>query len=257
MTGRLMFLLVAVLWTSSLTAAEQYERRLIPVAVGLAPGAFGSTWSTRVEAAHTGIHIVGDMDNMPKSIGNFQPHGIFPLPSEQEPPGAILYVLKDVAELVHISARIVQTGASLHEETPIPVVREGDFAARTLYFLQLKNSADERVRLRVYSLDLDHPDPAVRVRVQATWLGALRGWTFVYDQVHQLDVRQKQTFFDGQIFFLRSLAAEISLDGILDTLPEDAQIAVSVLPASENLRIWAMLSETSNSTQRVRVVPPQ
>jgi hypothetical protein len=242
-------------------AAAEYERRLIPVTVVLAPGAFGTTWTTRVAAVQeleTGVDIIGDTNAMPGSVGRSQPYRLFPPPSENEPPGSILYVPKEAADQVHISARIVRTGGGATEETVLPIVSEDEFVAHTLYFLQLTKSAHERLHLRGYSFDLDHPSPIVRIRVQATWLGSTEGWTFVYDQLHTLNVQQKEVTpsVGGETFALRPLAIDFPLDPILRSLPEGAEVAVSLLPATPGLRIWGMVSETNNVTQRVRIALP-
>lgn len=255
------FLVVIVSLSCALvTNASEYERRLIPITVTETPGAFGTRWTTRVSAVQelqTGVEIVGDLNDLPGSVGGSQPYRILPLPSQDEPPGSIVHVPKDAAQAVHIGARLLQRGAIASEETVLPVVAEHDFVSRTRYFEQLSNDPAERVHLRAYSLDLQHPDPAVRVRVQATWVGATAGWSFIYDAVHPLTVLQKQTTsLEGETFALRPLALELSLDAILDTVPEHADIAISVMPASEGLRIWAMVSETNNVTQRVRISLP-
>jgi hypothetical protein len=71
-----------------------------------------------------------------------------------------------------------------------------------------------------------------------------------------LSARQKFVVFDSRVFERRPLALEVPLDPILESIPEGALVAISVLPASEDLRIWAILSETNNTTQRVRISVP-
>jgi hypothetical protein len=241
--------------------AGEYERRLIPLTVVLAPGAFATTWTTRVAAVQeleTAVEILGDTPDMPGSVGRSQPYRLFPLPSVNEPPGSILYVPRDAAGQVHVSARVVRTGEGVSEETVLPVVSEDEFVDRTLYFLQLTAKAEERIHLRAYSLDVTHPEPFVRVRVQATWTGSRDGWAVVYDQLHALTAQQKQTSpgAGGETYPLRPLSVELSLEPVLRNLPEGAELAVSVRPVAEGLRIWALLSETNNATQRVRVALP-
>lgn len=254
----------AGIWFSLALGAAEYQRRLVPVTVVGAPGAYGTRWTTRVIAVQEledGTEIVGDMSlDIPPGLGGSQPYRVFPLPSENEPPGSILYVPKDFATLVHISAQVEQTGPTANEPAVLPVVSEEEFVGHTLYFPQLTKDSRERLHLRVYSLDLEHPIPAVRVRVQANLASPMTGWTFVYDEVHLLSALQKFTTSlenGGGNFALRPLSSQLSLDHILTAVPEGADLAVSVMPASENLRIWAMLSETNNTTQRVRVLLPE
>ena len=205
------------------------------------------------------MEIVGDLTlDVPRGKGRSQPYNVFPMPSEGGPPGAILHVRKDVADKVHISTRLYlrQNSVVFQDSAVLPVVSEREFVDHTLYFLRVVNDEDERVHLRVYSLDLNHRNPVVRVRVQASWLAT--AWHLIYDQVYFLEVRQGERIpgDGGPPFPLRPLAIELSLDSIFDTVPAGADIAVSVLPAAPDLRIWAMLSETNNATQRVRIALP-
>jgi hypothetical protein len=93
------------------------------------------------------------------------------------------------------------------------------------------------------------------VQVQAAPNGI---WKFIHDEVYRLSVRQKeQRLADGTTIPLRSLAVEFLLDPILRTVMEETEIAISVRPATQNLRIWALLSEANISTQRVRLSTPE
>jgi hypothetical protein len=250
-----------ILAYAALAPAAEYERRLIPIVVSLAPGAYGSVWRTRVTAVQElkdGAEIVGDMTlDVPPWLGGSQPYGVFPLLSDHEPPGAILHVRKDVAPAIHISARLEQRGSSELEEFPIPVVAEDDFVNHTLYFMPLTRRTDRRMHLRVYSLDVERETAAVRVRIQARL--PIAGWSFVYDEVHPLGVEQKTmtSIEGGEPLPLRPFAIEMLLDSLLAELPPDTELAVSVLPADEGLRIWGIVSETDNATHRVRLTLPQ
>lgn len=238
--------------------AAEYERRLIPVAVVFAPGSHGTLWTTRTKAVQeleSGTEIVGDLTmDVPPWIGGSQPYTIFPSASEHEPPGALMHVRKDVAHAIHISARLLQHGPGAErQETPIPVVSEDEFVNRTLYFFPLARRTDRRMHLRVYSLDVERATAAVRVRIQAR---LPNGWSFIYDTVHSLDVEQKTrtSIEGGEPLPLRPFAIELLLDSLLGDIPPDTELAVSVLPADEGLRIWGIVSETDNTTQNIRLV---
>jgi hypothetical protein len=176
---------------------DGYERRLIPIAVSDLHGAFGSVWSTVVYVVQegTGRVIIGpDYVGLPIAFGNSLPHVLGPPPTQNEPPGSIFYVPKVAAEGIHISARLLQKGSDPPEEVTIPVVSEDEFVNGTRYFSNFRNSRNERVHLRVYSLDLERPDASVRIRVQAD-LPA--GWTFIHDDEYKLDVKQRYTSLLG------------------------------------------------------------
>jgi hypothetical protein len=254
-------LLIALLTFAyaALAPAAEYERRLVPVAVVMAPGAHGTLWTTRAKAVQEleeGTEIVGDLTlDVPPWIAGGQPYNVFPSSTDREPPGAIMHVRKDVAHAIHISARLLQHGPGReHEETAIPVVGEDEFVNHTLYFMPLTRRSDRRVHLRVYSLDVERATAAVRVRIQAPL--PFRGWTFIYDTVHALDVHQKTRtpMEGGDPLPLRPYAIEMLLDPLVADLPPDTELAVSVVPADEGVRIWGIVSETDNTTQQIRLV---
>jgi hypothetical protein len=134
-------------------------------------------------------------------------------------------------------------------------VSEDEFVNGTRYFSNFRNSRNERVHLRVYSLDLERPDASVRIRVQAD-LPA--GWTFIHDDEYKLDVKQRYTSLLGpdNLVEQRPLALEVLLDPILRDVPDNADIAVSVKPVND-LNVWAILSETNIGTNRVRASLPE
>lgn len=243
---------------ASLASAAEYERRLVPIAVGLAPGAHGTLWTTRavaVEETTNGVEIVGDISlDVPPGVGGSQPYHIALLTSDHEPPGAVLHVPKQFAPLIHVSARLLQHGPGAErQETPIPVVSEDEFVSHTIYFVPLTRRTNRRMHLRVYSLDVERATAAVRVRIQAR---LPNGWSFIYDTVHSLDVEQKTrtSIEGGEPLPLRPFAIELLLDSLLGDIPPDTELAVSVLPADEGLRIWGIVSETDNTTQNIRLV---
>jgi hypothetical protein len=255
----ILIVFLAVTVCSAAFAAEGYERYLVPIAAAQ-HGAYGTFWYTRASAVHEGpepIAIVGaEWVEIPiNPYYNSTPHPLALLHTSHEPPGALLYVPVEFAAQVHILPRLQRwEGLEIVDEIPIPVVGEGAFRDQTRYFGVLTKTAAERIHLRVYSLDLAHPAPHVRVRVQV--IVPQKGWDFVYDEVHLLSAEQKFVVYESQVFERRPLALELLLDPILEPFPEGSRVAVSVLPASEGLRIWAMLSETNNTTQHVRVSTP-
>ncbi|HEX2836062.1 MAG TPA: hypothetical protein VHW00_23860 [Thermoanaerobaculia bacterium] len=241
--------------------AIDYERRLIPIAAGPTPGAFGTIWATNTMAvgeSSTEIEIVGVLPTrIPPGYGHSYPGNVALPTSVNEPPGTILYIPGDASGALHISAELEErqlTGTA----TQLPVVKEHEFLARTRYFLHLEKRAGARIHLRVYSLDLSHVAPNVRIRIQANTLPSSNPWIFVYDSVHTLSAKQ-QTMTDvaGTITVaIRPLAIELPLDALLRDVPDGVELAVSVVPASEDLKIWAMVSETDNASQRVSLRTP-
>jgi hypothetical protein len=260
---RLLFAaLIAWPAVASPLAIADYERQLIPVTVVLARGTFDTVWLSRITAVYEGesVTVVGpEYLGLVWNFGKSQPMPLFPLPSTNEPPGSIFYIPKTAVAQTHLSARIYRLDSRTNqtiEQLPMPVVPEAQFDAHTLYFSGLKNDSAERVHLRVYSLDLEHFDPRVRVRVQSSLPGGPppnSSWAFRYDGVYWLSVEQKYVEYEGQFFPRRPLALELSLDRILSSIPAGSDLAISVVPLASDFRIWAMVSETNNVTQRVRL----
>jgi hypothetical protein len=260
---RKLLVLIALCSILPLSAAgqsglEAYERRLIPITASNVPGPFGTKWSTLVWVVQEGEggRLIGGPEyvGLPVGGGNSNPYGLSPPPTGNEPPGGIMYVPREAAALIHISARLYEHGSLPAQEIPLPVVTEDEVVNQTRYFAGLANNSSERVHLRVYSLDLDRPNAAVQVRVQAQLSGGTR---FIYDQEYPLQVQQRYTSLFGRepFFPIRPLAVEVLLDPILRQAPDGVEIAVSVKPV-DDLRVWAVLSETNMVTQRVRVSLP-
>lgn len=253
MTFRRIQFLLAIL-IATLVHAQEYERRLIPLAALGTPGAFGTVWNTRVTAVAEGdlTELVGFIvTSVPPGVGSSQPQPLVVPRSVAEPPGTIAYIPAGASARVHLTA-IVEERSGSHEEISIPIVRERAFTNETGYFLDLTRRPTRRLTLRVYSLDLTAADAQVRVRIQVNQPPYLRPWEFVYDQAHRLLALQRlMSDYQGTVSLpVRPLALEIGLDALLRDVPEGAELAVSVVPIGE-LRIWSMLSETDGVTQRV------
>jgi hypothetical protein len=237
-------------------AAAQFERRLAPIAVTGTLGAFSSSWTTRATVlAEQGVEIVGLLPvNVPPGFSGSIPQLAVLPPSENEPPGTILYIPADRAQGVHVST-VLRRGSS-NDLTFLPVVREQEFTSAARFFMQLKKEEGKRLRLRVYSLDLEHSTPTVRLRIQSSYPLTDQPWTVALDSVITLTARQKMmTDYQGTVSLpVRPLAVEVSLDDLLTSVPAGADLAVSVVPTTD-LRIWAFVSQTDNATQAVEIVP--
>ncbi|MGN6187051.1 MAG: hypothetical protein ACTHQM_25730, partial [Thermoanaerobaculia bacterium] len=136
--------------------------------------------------------------------------------------------------------------------------RESDFLPRRSYFMDIQKQAQARIYLRVYSLNLDHPHPHVRVRVQANYEPYSTPWETVYDETHALTAKQRiWTDWQNTVAVpIRPLALQIQIDPLIASLPDNAEIAISVSPAASDLAIWPMVSVTDNVTQRFRLLLP-
>jgi hypothetical protein len=240
--------MVAYCADASNTAAAVFERRLIPIVAAGQAGVSGSSWSVRVFGVSeaTPHELLGVKYFFPlPGVGRIPMQLAIPV-SEEEPPGSIVYVPSRAAETIHLSAELFER-SSAAQPVALPVVPEREFYASTRYHLGLLRTRDNRVMLRVYSLDLDTVQPAVRVRLQSEALPDLDGgWEFFYERDHLLSVEQKMMpdYEETMTVPVRPLALELPLDALLANVPEGAEFAVSVVPLN-GLRIWSMLSETN------------
>lgn len=246
-----LFLAIAI---ATCLQAQEYERRLIPLAAGGTPGAFGTIWNTRVTAVGEGplTELVGFIvTSVPPGVGSSQPQPLVVPRSVAEPPGTIAYIPAVASDRIHLTA-VVEERSGSHEEITIPVVRESAFVNETRYFLDLIRTSKKRLTLRVYSLDLSASDARVHVRMQINAPPYLRPWEFVLDQPYALSVQQRlMSDYQGTVSLpVRPLALELSLDAFLASVPEGAELAVSVVPVG-GISIWTMLSETDSATQKV------
>lgn len=248
-------------------SAADFERRMIPVAAASTAGAHGTVWTTRatIVADVTQTEIIGLIAiNVPPVYSRAFPNRVALPFTENEPPGTVLYIPRDDAPNVHFTATLMEHersqdpwSAPPRQLIGLPVVRESDFVNRTIYFADLTKDVRSRRHLRVYSLDLDDDEPVVRVRMQAAFESDPNPWDVVAEAPHRLTAVQRfMTDYQGTVSLpVRPLALELDLDSLLAAVPDGAAIAVSVVPPP-GLRIWALVSETNNETQRVRLVLP-
>jgi hypothetical protein len=261
--NRFLRLVFSFLLSSALVVGARgadFERRLIPIAAGATPGGFGTVWTTRttVVAEVPETEIVGVVTaRVPPLFGRSRPSRVALPFSLAEPPGTILYIRADHASKVHVTAALLQEGVAAAQPLGLPVVSEKELVSDTIFFLDIVNDARARRHLRVYSLDLEHPNPIVLVRIQASFEPFLNAWDVTSETAHRLRAVQRiMTDYQGTVALpVRPLSLELPLEPLLRSLPEGAELAVSVVP-SEGLHIWAMVSETDNATQRVRLFLP-
>jgi hypothetical protein len=249
--NRFLRLVFSFLLSSALVVGARgadFERRLIPIAAGATPGGFGTVWTTRttVVAEVPETEIVGVVTaRVPPLFGRSRPSRVALPFSLAEPPGTI------------VTAALLQEGVAAAQPLGLPVVSEKELVSDTIFFLDIVNDARARRHLRVYSLDLEHPNPIVLVRIQASFEPFLNAWDVTSETAHRLRAVQRiMTDYQGTVALpVRPLSLELPLEPLLRSLPEGAELAVSVVP-SEGLHIWAMVSETDNATQRVRLFLP-
>jgi hypothetical protein len=248
---------LALVFASQQTAAQEFERRLIPITVKQAQGLFGTLWTTNLFGFNDedGVLVRGLAyfgPTLAPSPGPWNPTPFYT--EEYETPGTILYVPREHAAKVHIDASVVQESLAGKDELNIPVVPESEFSDAPSYFLGIMDNKDERTHLRIYSLDLEKTRATVRVQIMAR--DALRRWDVRYETTLDLDVVQRLSLWPEKLP-VRPLSAQIALDPLLEATGYEGPYIVIVKPETDGLRTWALISETDNESQRIQVVVPQ
>jgi hypothetical protein len=251
-------LILLTLLTVRAASGQEFDRWLVPIAVHDFPGLFGTRWTTsfigwndRSGILVRGQALLGPTIPPPADIPWYPTIGAT-IPGE--PPGSILYIPRADAGAVHLSANLMQSSASGQDQLSVPIIPESSFADDAIHFLGLENNTDERSHLRVYSLDLDKPSPAVLIQVLAR--NVLNDWVVAHETELDLHVVQHLTQWPGQLP-MRPWAAEIALDPLLEATSLSGPYIVTVTPVTFGLRFWGIVSETHNQSQRVQLMLPQ
>lgn len=252
---------------STLAAAEPpYARVLLPAySEQLIPGGFGSLWKVSFSVYNgSGHEFVIYTCRPPGCLADlWADEALEPnetqtaLPTRYVDPvnpvaGAVIYLgwspgqTSSDANAVAVQLRIADVSrAATNAGTELPVVRESALRTSTLSLLQIPVDARFRASLRVFELDLDRAEFAIRVIDQST--GAL------------ITEYRATTTTPAQGTFPRYTPgfAEIAdiTRGIADAGP--GQLRIEIEPLTARSKFWAYVSITNNETQHVTLVTPQ
>ena len=130
----------------------------------------------------------------------------------------------------------------------VPIVHERDFRTAPIVLIEVPNSAERRVMLRVYE-STGGPRTVARIRVFAS-----SGIEILSERVVSLS----RGTVGGDEFPMYSGVAQMPLSDLIDlsTAPEQLRIEVTG-ESPEDLPIWAFASITENDTQHVTLITPQ
>lgn len=190
------------------------------------PGALGSQWTTE-----NFIELGASMSSFfrdPVAGGR--------LANDSQPWGRVLYAMRDTIDDTTFASRIKDLSRqSQSAGTEVPVVRERDFRARTLRFLNIPSDDHSRLTLRVWSLD----DAPLIFGVDG------RAIPFPIPLIPMTKIPGTTLFFGSA--------------DITSRLRSGTQNAVVSTPFSSTPRprIWGMISITNNDTQQVTILSPQ
>ena len=217
-----------------------FERVLVPVLVNNVPGAFGTLWSTELwyrNNSTRGVMIVPlAVSDFVPTIGRTEilPIGNFPIYA----PGQILFVSRDGGDEVQFDLRLFNRADPRSKwGTKIPVVREREFR-NVVNLINVPTNKEFRSALRVYGLREDAPmGETVLVRI------------YSYDERLLASAEMR---LDGVPWYA-------SISSLADTFPEIRQterVRVQIESPTGNVKLWAFVSVTSNTTQDVSLVTP-
>lgn len=241
------------------------ERVLFPITVDHAPGAYGTSWTSSAF-----VYIDADPPN--DVIPLFAPGcgtqecdlptgpttrkllavGFIPTASG-DTAGSLMYVLQSVSDNVAFSLRLTSTRPDGTSDTiELPVVRERSFKADRFSILDVPQaSSSSRLALRIYGIDPSVPG-SVEVRIFTT---VDFQTTLVSDEVVPLAVRQRSYVRPTWSVVVRPTVAERFYS--VPFTAEANNLRIEITPLTPALRVWAFVSATDNTTQRVRIFTPQ
>jgi hypothetical protein len=234
------FLVLSVSATAQIQGPNPafFERFLIPVSVGNAPGAYGSLWDTELWYRNNSNYPVvvtplWETDRIP-TIG--QTEGLPLVPNPAWAPGQFLWVSREGSDKVQFDLRLMNRADPTGDwGVKIPVVREGQFLD-SVEIINVPTSSDFRSALRIYALDETLSEQgSVTVRI--------------YSHLERLLVSA-----DIPLSGSPRYAAILSLADAFPEIRRESRVRVHIEPRDPGARLWAFVSVVSNRTQHVSIV---
>ena len=242
------------------------NRFLVPVYLKTEiPGAQGSLWQSQFAVHNASVHVytfvtcavMGPHDGCPADVRDdelLNPNDTKTvLPSRYPSPangiaGAIIYIYSNDAPKEDVSGlsfdlrvRDISRSATA-AGTEIPVVRDSDLRTTTINLLNIPVDARFRASLRLFEVNMDQADFAVRVYDQAS--NAL----LIQTTLHTATSAQ------GNPRFTPGFA---ELDNLLSTAGSSGALRVEIQPETTGAAFWSYVSITNNDSQQITLVTPQ
>lgn len=246
--------------------ASAQNRFLVPLYLTAdVPGAHGSLWQSELAVHNASTHVytfqtcavMEPNEGCPLDVRNdelLNPSDTkTALPARYPSPangvaGAIIYIYSNDAPKEDVSGlsfdlRVRDISRSaIAAGTEIPVVRDSDLRTTTLHLLNIPVDARFRVALRLFEVNLDQADFAVRV----------------FDQMSNALLRETTlhtaTPPQGHPRFTPGFA---ELDDLLSAAASSGALRVEIEPQTPGAAFWAYVSITNNDSQQITLVTPQ
>ena len=253
---RLFLLLFLPLSVHAQFVMPETERVLLPITVQDAGGAFGTRWSTDatifMDAAAPPLvfPLAGCSSPCDNPFGPTSRHmfrfGFFAT-GAGDTTGSLLYVERRGADVVSLALTLRNTADD--SGVSLPVVREREFFTERFQLLDVPNPGpSRRIALRIYAID---PSLLGAVRVRIFRPGTEE---MISDRTYELSVVQRYYSTASFSVPIRPPVAEVHYWETLTSPGE--RLRFEVEPLTPGLRIWAFISITDNTTQRVSLRVP-
>lgn len=209
---------------------------------------YGIEWCSPADGSGCILDLWADEDLEPNETQTALP-ARYPKP-ENRTEGAVVYLIPDgapaAAEGLSFQIRVRDLSRSAASAgTEVPVVRESAFRTATLNLLNVPVDRRYRVLFRLFEMNLDRADFAVRVFDQAT-------------NILLSDTRvTTSTSPQGTLRFRPGYVQITNLTPSLGIDSTPRQLRVEVEPLTAGSAFWSYVSATSNESQQVTLVTPQ
>jgi hypothetical protein len=264
---------VLMLLTPAVAAADDFERLLLPLVVADLPGAYGTIWHTDLVVRNEGdvpleifsseciFRCVTTTCSVPICPGFVAtpPHA----PLEEDlvqheigvigNPGSLLHIPRGAGRNVVVSLRLFERSRMSNEfGVEIPVIREVDLFTNVLWLPDVPMPSGARTHVRVYGVESPSGEARVRVR---TYRG--EGDLPAFDAAFDLQAGSSTLATPKPGEYIERKASYLLLLLPPELTTNAMPLRVRVDPITPGLKFWAMASVTSNDTQHVTLVTPQ
>lgn len=233
----------------------EYDRVLIPIAIGRVPGAHGSLWTSELWVSNGAISVRDFNGNQycatlcpPNALQPGATRGVPFFPQPSNAPGLLVYVERPSGE-VTFNSRIQDLSRQAQTwGTEIQVVREEDFLTSAARLLNVPSGNDFRITLRIYDLDA-RPDARIHLRAFRPHSTENLGTTEILLETPPPGTVRPQ--------YKPGYAQVSDLEALFPAITGHPRIGLEITPLTPGLRYWAFVSITNNETQHVTTVTPQ
>lgn len=227
---------------------SRYTPILLPIYVFAVPGAYGTSWSTAASWYYNPLDRNISITPIVMSGYSLMP-GTGPLHAPigtAGSPGTFVGVERDAADSVQFELRLRNTAAQ-DWGTKIPVVREREFGARRV-LMGVPAAGPFRSALRVYGLPFER-DGALQLEETVD--------VRIYDMGRGTLLTTRELRLTGRhVPYAHVLSLADDFPEIVPSGNSAPPLVVEVKSRGE-MKIWAFITVTSNSTQHVTVISPE